>query len=130
MTLQIDLRPECFIFPTGWYRYVRYKRFISHGSNNRHHDLVCEKIRIYHKCEGRLEKSVLRITVWHNEACPAMPNGDYEGRIFLSYSRTNNGFFSLFFWITVKYCILCLKRLPEVPEYTEMWHVMMTQHNN
>ena len=26
-------------------------------------------IRIYHMCEGRIEKSVLRITVWHHEAC-------------------------------------------------------------
>ena len=26
-------------------------------------------IRIYHECEGRAEKSVPRIAVWHHEAC-------------------------------------------------------------
>ena len=26
-------------------------------------------IRIYHKCEGRIERSVPRITFWHHEAC-------------------------------------------------------------
>ena len=28
-----------------------------------------EVIRIYHECEGRIEKSVQRIAVWHHEAC-------------------------------------------------------------
>ena len=51
-------------------------------------------IRIYHECEGRIEKSVPRITVWHHEACRVMTNGDPEGRIFLNYPQTNNGFFS------------------------------------
>ena len=52
-------------------------------------------IRIYHECEGKIEKSVLRIAVWHHEACRVMTNGDPEGRIFLSYPHTNNGFFFL-----------------------------------
>ena len=52
-------------------------------------------IRIYHECEGRIEKAVLRIAVWHHEACGVMPNGDREGRIFLSYPHMNNGLFSL-----------------------------------
>ena len=70
-------------------------------------------IRIYHECEGRkeksiprdhrlaslgkskIEKSVPRIAVWHHEACRVMTNGDPEGRIFLSYLHTNNGFFFL-----------------------------------
>ena len=51
-------------------------------------------IRIYHECEGRIEKSVLRIAFWHHEACRVMTNGDPEGRIFLSYPHKNNGFFS------------------------------------
>ena len=50
-----------------------------------------ENIRIYHECEGRIEKSVPRIAVWHHEACPVMTNGDPEGQIFLSYPHTNNG---------------------------------------
>ena len=84
---------------------------------------VFENIRIYHKCEGRIEKSVLRITIWHQEvaktiilydkcegrieksvpwirvcyhrACRVMTNDDPEGQIFLSYPHMNNGFFFL-----------------------------------
>ena len=47
-------------------------------------------LRIYHECEGRIEKFVPRITVWHHEACRVMTNGDPEGWIFLSYPHTNN----------------------------------------
>ena len=54
-----------------------------------------ESIRIHNECEGRIEKSVPRITVWHHEACRVMTNADHEGRIFLSYSHTSNGFFFL-----------------------------------
>ena len=52
-------------------------------------------IRIYHECEGRIEKFVLRIAVWHHEACRVMINGDLEGGIFLSCPHTNNGFIFL-----------------------------------
>ena len=52
-------------------------------------------IRIYHECEGRIEKSIPRIDVWHPEACRVMTNGDPEGHIFLSYSHVNNGYFFL-----------------------------------
>ena len=52
-------------------------------------------IRIYHECEGRVEKYIPRITVWHHEACEVMTNSDSEERIFLSYPHTNNGFFFL-----------------------------------
>ena len=54
-------------------------------------------IRIYHECEGRIEHSVPRTAVWHHEACRVMTNGDPEGRIFLSYPHTNNGFFYLLY---------------------------------
>ena len=54
-----------------------------------------QNIRIYHECEGGIEKSVPRITVWHYEACRVLTNGDREGRIFLSYPHTNNGFLFL-----------------------------------
>ena len=50
---------------------------------------------VYHECEGRIEKSVQRIAVWHHEACRVMTNGDPEGWIFLSYPHTNNGFLFL-----------------------------------
>ena len=57
--------------------------------------LLVENIRIYHECEGRIEKSVPRIAVWHHEACRVMTNRELHGRIFLSYPYTNNGFFFL-----------------------------------
>ena len=52
-------------------------------------------IRIYHKCEGGIEKFVLRIIDWHHEACRVMTNGDHEEQIFLSHPHTNNGFIFL-----------------------------------
>ena len=39
-------------------------------------------IRTYHECEGGIEKSDLRVTDWHHEACRVMTNGDREGLIF------------------------------------------------
>ena len=50
-------------------------------------------LRIHHECEGRIETYVPRITDWHHKACRVMTNGDHGGQIFLSYPRTNNGFF-------------------------------------
>ena len=52
-------------------------------------------IRLYHECEGRIEKSVPRIAVWHHEVCRVRTNGDPKGRIFLSYPYTNKEFFFL-----------------------------------
>ena len=52
-------------------------------------------IRIYHECVGRIEKSFLRIAIWHHEACRVITNGDPEERISLSYPLTNNGLFFL-----------------------------------
>ena len=46
---------------------------------------ICNTIRIYHECEGGIEKSVQRISIWLNGACRLMTNGDREGRIFLSH---------------------------------------------
>ena len=51
------------------------------------------KSTVYHECEGRMEKSVSRIAVWHHEACRVMTNGDPEGRIFLSNPPTKIVFF-------------------------------------
>ena len=51
---------------------------------------------IYHECEGRIEKSVPRITVWHHEACRVMKSGDPEGRIFYpNLTRIMDSFFLL-----------------------------------
>ena len=59
-------------------------------------------IRTYDECDGRIEKSVPRITVLHHEACRVMTNGDPEGWIFLSYPHTNIGFF---FFLTIVFYI-------------------------
>ena len=63
--------------------------------NSENPDEMLQNIRIYHECEGRIEKSVLRIIVWHHQACRVITNSDPEGRIFQSYPHTNNGFFFL-----------------------------------
>ena len=51
-----------------------------------------------------------------------MTNGDPEGQIFLYHAHMNN---ECFFLLTIIYQILCLKMLPDVPEYAEMRHDMM-----
>ena len=71
--------------------------------------LLAGIIRVYHECEGRIEKSFPRITVWHQEACRVMTNGDPEGQIFLSYPHTNNG---LFFLLTIVF--LFQNKLPRI----------------
>ena len=81
-------------------------------------------IIIYYECEGGIEKSVARITVWHHEACRVMTNGDPEGRIFLSYHHTNNGLF--FLLTTVLFIYIFCNNLPEVSEYAKMqFHMML-----
>ena len=62
-----------------------------------------KNIRIHHECEGRTEKSIPTIAVWHHEACRVMTNADPEGQIFLSYPHTNNG---LFFLLTAVFIYL------------------------
>ena len=52
-------------------------------------------LRIYHECDGRIEKPNPRIAVWHHRACQEMTNNDPKGRIFLSYPQTNKDFFFL-----------------------------------
>ena len=48
-------------------------------------------IRIYQECDGGIERSMPRITVWHHEACQVVIIGYPSGRFFfLSYPHTNN----------------------------------------
>ena len=61
-----------------------------------------DNIRLYHESEGKNEKSVPRIAVWHHEACRVMTNSDPKGRIFLSYPHVNNRLF--FLLTTVLFC--------------------------
>ena len=62
--------------------------------------------RIYGECG--IEKSVLRITDWHQEACQVMTNCERKGRIILSNPHMNNGFF---FLLIIKYHILYSKNI-------------------
>ena len=80
-------------------------------------------MRIYHECEGRIELSVPRITVWHHEACRVMTNGDPEGRIFLFHPHTNNGFF---FLLTTVFIYLFQTKISGVLKYAKMQFHMMT----
>ena len=91
--------------PEGWI-------FLSY-SHTKYLPKGCEwnNIRIYHECEGRIEKSILRITDWHHEACRVMTNGDPEGQIFLSYPHTNNGFFFLLTTVFIYFKISFQKSL-------------------
>ena len=77
--------------------------------------------RIYHECEGRIDISVPWIAIWQHEACRVMTNGDPEGRIFLSYPHTNNGFFFL-----INTVFLLENKFTEVPDYAKMQFHMMT----
>ena len=74
-------------------------------------------IRIHQECEGGIENSVPRITDWHHVTCRVMANGYREGQIFLS--NPNSPFNTTFY-------------APQVPEYAEVRHGMMTSlyHNN
>ena len=81
-----------------------------------------EYIITYRECEGKIEKSVQGIAIWHHEACWVMTNGDPQGRIFLSYPHRNNGFF---FLLTSVFIYLFKNTLPEVPEYAKMQFHMM-----
>ena len=86
---------KCMTF--SFYYSAQLKRLARNVTKSKlsQNSFIGYNIRIYHECEGRIEKSVPRIAVWHHEACQMMTNGDPEGRIFLSYPHTNNGFFSL-----------------------------------
>ena len=66
-----------------------YDYYVDKPKNNDDGDKVTllygvwlKHIRISYDCESRIVKSVLRITVWHHEACRVMANGDPEGRVF------------------------------------------------
>ena len=64
--------------------------------NNPENIHPCSKkiIRIYHECEGGIEKSVMRITVWHHQACQVMKT-DPKGQVFSIPHSQNNVFFFL-----------------------------------
>ena len=57
-----------------------------------------------------------------------MTNGDREGRIFLSYTHTNNGFFFLLTTVFI-YLFFLFIYFPVVPEYAKIQFHMMTLLN-
>ena len=65
-------------------------------------DLQLKDIRIWNSCKVRLENSVMRINVWHQEACRVMPN---------SYSKWRN-----FHWTIIILWILfsCIHFLQQI----------------
>ena len=55
--------------------------------------LTTENIRIYHECEGRIEKSVTRNAVWHHEACQVMTKViPRDGFFYLTLTRIMDSF--------------------------------------
>ena len=83
-------------------------------NSTEHYISTVHNIRIYLKCGGRVEKSVPMIAVWNHEACRVMTNGYLEGRIFLSYPHTNNGFF--FFLLTTIFIYLFIYLVEKIEE--------------
>ena len=76
---------------------------------------------INHECEGGLEKSDPEDHCLASQGILS-DDIDFERPIFLSHPHTNNGFF---FLLTIKFCIFHQKRIPKVPDYSEMRHKMM-----
>ena len=75
-----------FIIKKGLYSLI----IIPHPDPHSMYLILTLCIRIYHECEGGIEKSILRITIWHHEASQVMIKGDRKGTIFLSNPHTNN----------------------------------------
>ena len=53
-------------------------------------------IRILHECQVWIDKSVLRVTFWHHEACQVMPNCDQRDRFVYPYLTRMMDSFSCF----------------------------------
>ena len=59
---------------------------------------ACHLIKICDWCEGKIEKSIRRITIWHQEASRGLssdPDCDSKRQIFLYTPNTHDKFFSL-----------------------------------
>ena len=63
--------------------------------------------RIYHECEGWIEKFVLRIALT-TKGLLSDENSDPEGQIFLSHSHTNNRFF---FLLIIRFTVFILRKV-------------------
>ena len=49
-----------------------------HNNNKEPRPMRSNNISIFHECMVWIEKSVMRVTVRHHEACRVMPNSDPE----------------------------------------------------
>ena len=70
-----------------------------------------------------MERSVLRISVWHHAACRVIKNSDYEDRCLYSILIQ---VICIIAHPLIPSCLYLIKRLPEVPEYAEMRHNIKT----
>ena len=75
--------------------------------------LSLKKIRIHHECEGRIEKSVLRIAVWHHQACRVMTVIPREGFFYPTLTPIKDNFSCSPLFL---FMYLFQNKLPEVPE--------------
>ena len=80
-----------------------------------------ENIRIYHECEGGVEKSVLRSTIWHRKESLAMPKGAPQvGLFYPTLTQVMDSFSCSPLNTAFKIFKIFKKRLPEVSEYAEI----------
>ena len=62
---------------------LAYVASICNNCHGQAHLLYCfDSIRIYHEYKGGIEKTVLKMTDWHHEACPVITIGDHEDGFF------------------------------------------------
>ena len=84
-------------------------------------------IRIYQECDGGIERSMPRITVWHHEACQVVIIGYPSGRFF-SFPSSHKE--CIVFMLTIKFRTFISQRFPENPDYTETRHDIKTSLHN
>ena len=91
-----------FVFPTDSTGYVRSNFLIWAKTTEILICMLCKNIRIYRVCG------------WDRKFHPIA-----KDRHLVSHMLR------ILFLLTIKYSIICLNRLPEVPEYAEIRHDMM-----
>ena len=89
---QCDYMYMCFVVRNGGVDVLSLLKYRLPVFDGKFSKMTSKIISIH--LEYEIEKSVPRITDWHHDACRVMTIGDREGRIFLSHSRINNGYFS------------------------------------
>ena len=96
--------------------------FTHHFSPTDEWTLLWNFIRIYHECEGRIEKSVPRITNWHHRVAEWWQTVIARDRFFYPILTRIIYSFSCSPLNTSFNIVKTEKRRPENPEYAEMWY--------